>query len=249
MPGDFQHENVDVDQKPALALAGKYRTRSPEGRRMNARDKILGLLAAGLIALPGSAIAGGTDKSAPPSSSKASNANPLSVPPAGFVLQTLDVTDGLIARPKDWYYQSGSSSGGRTWIIAKEDPAKGSYETGMRIQLITGIQKNTGQTPEALVRNFLAGKATSTKPLSVCSQTDIGFFERLCVEVIENLALKAPAKPFHIAYTGFWATNGGDLAVITTFGAPADQWADVRHTAEVMNAFRLIGPNLGKSLQ
>ena len=81
-------------------------------------------MAACLIAFPGSVTAGVADKSTQPFSTDASNDDPLSIPPAGFVLQTLDVTDGLIARPKDWYYQSGSSSGGRTWIIAKEDPQR-----------------------------------------------------------------------------------------------------------------------------
>jgi len=211
---------------------------------MNVRETLLGLLAAGLIAFAGSAV-GGADKSVPPVSTVAANTDPLQVPPAGFVLQTLDVIDGLIARPKDWYYQSGSTPGGRTWIIAKEDPAKGPYETGLRIQLIAGIHKKTGRTPEVFVRDFLTGKVTSAKALSTCGETSVGDFERLCVEVIENFALQGPAKPFHVGYTGFWAREG-DLVVITTFGAPADQWEDVRHAGEVMDHFRLLGKNAGK---
>jgi hypothetical protein len=176
----------------------------------------------------------------------ASTSDPLNAPPDGFVLQPLDLTDGLIARPKDWFFGTVSSSAGWTWVIAKEDPAKGPYETGMRIQVIIGVKQRSGKTAEEVARGFLAEKRSSEKVVSDCQPTDQGQFMRECLTVIEELALNGPAKPYRIAYSAFWGKTM-DMAVITTFDAPADQWENVARTAEVMNAFRPIGPNFGKS--
>jgi hypothetical protein len=176
----------------------------------------------------------------------ASSNDPLVAPPDGFVLQPLVLTDGLIARPKAWFFGTASSSAGWTWIIAKEDPAKGPYETGMRIQVIVGVKQRSGKTAEDLMRGFIAEKRNTAKVVSDCQPTDQGQFIRECLSVIEDIPLNGPAKPYHVAYTVFWGKTM-DMAVLTTFGAPADQWGDVARTAEVMNAFRLIGPNFGKS--
>jgi hypothetical protein len=175
----------------------------------------------------------------------ASTSDPLTAPPDGFVLQPLALTDGLIARPKDWFFGTTPSSAGWTWVIAKEDPAKGPYETGMRIQVVVGVKQRSGKTAEEVARGFLAEKRSSGKVVSDCQPTDQGQLMRECLTVIEALALNGPAKPYRIAYSVFWGKTM-DMAVITTFGAPADQWENVARTAEVMNAFRLIGPNFGK---
>jgi hypothetical protein len=57
------------------------------------------------------------------------------VVPEGFVVQVLGATDGRIAMPKNWFYTNRGTPSGWLWTFAAEDPAKGEYETGLRIQL------------------------------------------------------------------------------------------------------------------
>lgn len=167
------------------------------------------------------------------------------VAPEGFVLQRLDATDGLIARPKDWHYTSHGDPAGWTWIIAKEDPGKGPYETGLRIQLLVGIAKGTGKSAEAFAQDFLSGKRQAIQVLSECGPIDLGSFTGRCLEAIETLTIAGATKPYHVRYGAFWGKTM-DMAAFTTFGAPADQWESVRRTADTMSAFELIGPDLGK---
>jgi hypothetical protein len=165
--------------------------------------------------------------------------------PEGFVLQHLDATDGLIARPKDWHYASHGDPAGWTWIISAEDSAKGYYETGLRIQMIVGIQKKTGKTQQAFAQSFLEEKHRGGTVLSECQPAEQGQFMRQCLEVLENISMDGTARPFHVSYSAFWG-KAMDMVVITTFGTPADRWAEFKTTAGVMNKFVLIGPNFGK---
>lgn len=83
--------------------------------------------------------------------------------PNAFVLQRLVETDGQIARPKDWFYTSASTSSGRIWTLSKEDPAAGPYRTGLLIQLLAGVAVDPGRPREAFPQEFIQGKRTSTE--------------------------------------------------------------------------------------
>ena len=78
--------------------------------------------------------------------------------PDGYVLQRLDPTDGRIAKPKDWFYESSGTQSGWLWTLSAEDPSKGGYETGLRIQLLVGIEKVTKHSTEIFAQSFLQQK-------------------------------------------------------------------------------------------
>ena len=165
---------------------------------------------------------------------RADEAPPIPIPD-GFVAQRLDVTKGWMARPKDWFYESHGTPSGWLWTIAKEDPSKGEYETGMRIQMLIGFKKH-GTTSEAFVRNFIGQKRTEDRVLSDC-ETKTGNFQRLCLEVLES--------KFHIQYSAYWDPNT-DYAFVVTFGTPADKWNDVKAIEQTMANVVIIGKDFGK---
>jgi hypothetical protein len=164
--------------------------------------------------------------------------------PDGYVLQKLDVTNGSIARPKDWYYANHGTPSGWLWTISKEDPSKGAFQTGMHIQMFVGL-KQANLTPQGFVQGFLQRTRQKDTVLSDCPMTEIGSFDRQCLEVLEDNTEPTGPKRYHIQYAAFWAPQG-DMVVISTFGAPEDDWEIVKPIAQVMSAFVIIGRSLGR---
>lgn len=165
--------------------------------------------------------------------------------PNGYVLQILDPTDGKIARPSDWYYKSEGTPSGWLWTLSAEDPSIGDYETGLRMQLLVGVEKKTKKSRYTFAQNFLENKRTSTTVVRECPETDQGQFRRQCLEVIENIKGTHGVNAYHILYSVLWG-NTLDMVVVTTFGAPQDKWEAVKKISEIMSAIELIGPNFGK---
>jgi hypothetical protein len=165
--------------------------------------------------------------------------------PEGFVLQRLESTDGRIAKPKDWFYVSSGTPSGWLWTLSAEDPSKGGYETGLRIQLLAGVEKGTKRSTEEFAQNFLQQKRASTMLVSECPVVDQGQFKRQCIEVIENVQRPEGVKIYHILYSVFWG-NKLDMVVVNTFGAPEEKWSSVSPFSKVMANVELIGPGFGK---
>lgn len=165
--------------------------------------------------------------------------------PEGYVLQRLEATDGRIARPKDWFYTNGGTPSGWVWTFSKEDPSKGGYETGFRIQLLVGIKEKTGQSPEAFAQNFLLKKKLSAKVIKDCPTDTQDDFMRQCLEVIEDIQRPKGMTTYHILYSVFWGRKL-DMVVVNTLGAPEEEWQSIIPINDVMSHVVLIGPNLGK---
>jgi hypothetical protein len=169
--------------------------------------------------------------------------------PEGYVLQRLEATDGSIAMPTGWHYRSRGTPSGWLYTLSKEKPEP-YYETGVRIQLLLGVEKGTKQARDAFVNAQIAKKKAGSEieVIQECAQpSDAGFFWRKCLEVIEPIQLGAePPKRFHILYTFSWSKTG-DMVVVQTFGSPIEQWEEHKLIPAAMNGAVLIGPNLGKN--
>lgn len=165
--------------------------------------------------------------------------------PDGYVLQRLDPTDGRIAKPKDWFYTSQGTQSGWLWTFSVEDPSKGGYETGLRIQLLVGIERATKRSTETFAQNFLQQKRSAAKVVSECPAIDQGKFWRQCIEVVEHIRRPEGLVPFHILYSVFWGKKL-DMVVVNTFGAPEGKWQSVAEASKVMAKAEVIGPNFGK---
>ena len=166
--------------------------------------------------------------------------------PEGFVLQRLEETDGQIAKPKDWFYLRRGTPTGWVWILSKEDPELGPFQTGMLIQVLVGVEKGTGGTREAFAQKVLASKRSSAQVVGGCPKVDQGMFFRECVEVIESVQRPEKSGIYRTRYSSFWGKEM-DIVVFSTFSAPNDAWAEAGPIADVMANFVLIGPNFGKS--
>jgi hypothetical protein len=165
-------------------------------------------------------------------------------PPDGFVRQKLDVTDGLIFMPKGWFYRNHGTASGWMWTLSKEDSDAGPYRTGMRIQIFLGLSQNNAPSGEALAASIFQQLGTEAKSVIVsCKPEPFGAFTRQCLETLETSNAE-PGVTFHIRYSAFWTPS---MLVITTFGAPAEDWDALKSTAVTMMAFRLIGPNFEKA--
>jgi len=171
--------------------------------------------------------------------------DPLVKVPKGYVLQKLDATDGLIARPSDWFYGNHGTASGWVWTISKEDPKKGAFETGFTIQMIIGLESKTKQSRQEFCTNFINSKRKSLKVFKECPVIDMGTFMRQCIEVLEIIPESASKKEFHVLYSVMWMKNM-DIAAVTTFGASDADWESIVPITQVMSEFRLIGPDLGK---
>jgi len=150
-----------------------------------------------------------------------------------FVTQVLEPTGGKISKPVDWFYQESHGGPVYRWLISKEDPATGKpYQTGMRIQLFANLKKNTNKTAKQFVLDFINSKRATENIVSTCNEQDQGLFTRICLETIEG--------NYHILYSGFWGTNGMDLAVVTVSGSPIELWQQSSPIFQRMSQFELI---------
>jgi len=168
------------------------------------------------------------------------HAEPPSTVPEGFELQTLDITDGNILKPKGWFYRYFTAKSSIIWTISKEDSKLGEYLTGMRIQFTPGFSRVTNKTPQAFAQQYISQKKQSAKTFKDCKAGQAGEFTRVCLETLEKMTSSKGDIEFQILYSVFWS-NEKDLFAITTFGAPASEWVTVQPIIDVMKDFELLG--------
>ena len=162
--------------------------------------------------------------------------------PDGFTKQSLKETDGLIARPNNWYYASESIPNGWLWTISKEDPSKdGFYRTGMRIQLFAAVEKLTGLKPAELVEEIVKQTKTKGKVIKDCPASQVGDVHKKCFEIIGTTNLPTGTVEFHTIYSFNW-WEGKETVVMTIFGAPSNEWETAAPIADTMSQFVLFGP-------
>jgi len=159
--------------------------------------------------------------------------------PEGYELQMLEPLGGKIAKPKGWFCYGGMTESGCMWVISKEKTNQGEYDTGLRIQGEWKIKERIGKTAEASANNFLDLKKRQTVVVRECETTSVSPFLRRCVEVEEDVERGKSKRKFHVVYSALWS-NDMDMVVITTFGAPVEEWCTARDISEVMARFQLL---------
>ena len=159
--------------------------------------------------------------------------------PKGFTLQKLEATGGKIARPKGWYYNETATPTGYVWTISKEDSSKEPYLTGLRIQLIAGINETFKKSPQQLIKDIISERKSTAKIIDTCKEANKGMFKRICLETEEMIDNSKGNILYHILYSYFWSDRP-DLVVLTVFGCPADEWQNVKDTVNIMSDFTLL---------
>jgi hypothetical protein len=174
------------------------------------------------------------DSALPP---KEEELNIFPTAPSGYELQKFEL-GGWAFRPKDWQYYEQDDRAGLTWIISEEAPDH--YETGLKIQVLVGMNENIGKTPEQLARSQIKMIKDSALELHECissSPITIGY-SRECVQVVESLNLVGIEKKYEVITSFLW-NNNDDILVVTTFGTPVGKWSKVRNHADVMTRFAI----------
>lgn len=153
-----------------------------------------------------------------------------------MVMQTLEPTGGKIARPKEWYYSESHGTGHFRWILSREDTRSGgAYTTGVTIQTYLGVQARTGRSAKQFVTDYFSTKAKQANVLNICKEQDQGLFVRVCLETEEG--------QYRVLYSGFWGSNGMDVAVVSTAGTKKSLWKKYESTFNAMSSFELIDMN------
>lgn len=150
-----------------------------------------------------------------------------------FERQRLDVTEGSVQKPRDWFYSHRTDGKSITWTLSKEDSRAGQpYKTGFRIQFIPSAVTVLKIPAEQFVANFIEQKQTAVQVIRHCPRATEGDHMRRCIETIEG--------PFHILYSLIWSEKLDHL-VVTTFGTPVADWEAMRPVADRMSMFNLVG--------
>lgn len=154
--------------------------------------------------------------------------------PTEFVIQVLEPMGGRISRPKEWFYAETHFGPSYVWTITKEDTlgGKGFYTTGVRIQLITNVEKISKKTPRQFMADFAASKRKEFKVLRTCPESELGMFTRTCLETEEG--------PNRMLYTLFWSDRARDLGVVFVAGTTRTLWDVYAPTFARMGEFEII---------
>lgn len=159
--------------------------------------------------------------------------------PEGYVLQSLDLARGRIARPEGWFYTEGSGQAQVRWTISKEDASIGSYETGLSIQLFLHVQENTGKNPREFIDSQLEQISAVYEVISVCPETVVSGFNRRCIEVLQKASPEDGIKAYRMLYSFLW-WDDGDIAIATVFGTPPELWDEMEEVRIVTSRFELL---------
>lgn len=168
-------------------------------------------------------------------------ASSVTVAEEEMVQQILEPTGGKIMKPKSWFYSESQNSNGYMWTLSEEDISSGgSYDTGVRIQLMSGIKTGTGKTPKEFLFDFMESKkAAVDRVISTCPEADQGLFSVVCLETVETALHEKSEKKHHILYSLFWS-NSMDLVVISIAGARESEWSNYESIFNEMRGFELI---------
>ncbi len=157
-----------------------------------------------------------------------------------FVIQELSPTEGSIKKPKDWFYrESHLAAYSLGWVISKENPKNG-YDTGVRVQLMMGINKYTGNTPEKFVDDQISQLSRKGKITNFCGKHKAGDFNRKCIEIIDN--------KYHVLYSILWS-NQRDMVGVVTMGTPKELWYIYSPAFKQMSEVTVIGKDFYKKIE
>lgn len=147
----------------------------------------------------------------------------LLTPPNGFEVQRLEPLGGEVLKPKGWYFNVTGTKDAAVYQIAKEDPKKGQFETGLTINIIPGIRAKTGEPTTGYIPYFYNKKKKSGRVVSTDPVTQQGKFTRFAFLVDEELTLRGKKNVHRISYCIF-ASDETDLLIMMIFGCPRDEW-------------------------
>jgi hypothetical protein len=162
------------------------------------------------------------------------------VAPAGFSVQTLDITKGSALKPDGWFYsQHHRARKYLRWVISKEDAEKanGAYETGVAINLMLGFTEKTGMNSEQLAKDLISQITSYGEIIRQCEPEKIGDMFRVCVEKIEE---NESGNTYHVMYTFMWWPSA-EMVAYTSAGTKPEMWSTYSKTFDTMSVIEVVG--------
>jgi hypothetical protein len=170
--------------------------------------------------------------------------SPLTVP-EGFELQTLDVTQGSILKPKDWFYKFSTDGKDILWTVSKEDPEPDGYKTGFALRLFPAVSKTLKETPKAAAKAFISMFEKSGKLMHKCRPEKVGDFTRACMETREVISAPALKGEYRVLYSTSWSDDL-DMVTVSVFRTLYDEWDAYEEIRDQMTKVILIGEDFWK---
>ena len=163
---------------------------------------------------------------------KSANDTPLPPSPNGYRWERFTEVQSAFLCPTNWHRFHKAANSSHTYVLSKESVEKnGSFETGLTVLVIKGIQKHKGMPPSA----FAIGMAQmaldqrentklSTQDLSSGPFKAFGFRYRNAPEV---------AKPI-IIHKVCIANDKADTLFIVTLESPESSWDETWKLGELI---------------
>ncbi len=163
---------------------------------------------------------------------KSTNDTPLPPSPDGYRWERFTEVQSAFLCPTNWhrFHKPGNSS--HTYVLSKESVEdEGSFETGLTVQVIKGIQMHKGMPPSA----FATGMAQSSlgqKENTMLSSQDLssGPFKAFGLRYRNAPAV---AKPI-IIHQVLIANDKTDTLFVVTLESPESSWEETWKLGEVM---------------
>lgn len=158
--------------------------------------------------------------------------------PEGFVLQELKPVGGSILCPRDWFYAERHKGPSLMWVISKEDPSLGRYETGVTIQYIIDVKNRFGTTPGAFVQSLIEQKTKTAKVIHQGRERRLGRLTQADLVVEETVSRRGRSELRRASYFLLW-NDEADLAIALMRATTPEQWDKYKDILDVMRDLNL----------
>lgn len=160
--------------------------------------------------------------------------------PAGYIVRDLGPFGGQGIAPKDWFVSQGTHGTSFLFTASKEDHTTGgNYHTGWRIQWVASVSTITKHTAAENIRYNIAQRKTREVVIRECEPGTVGEFHKQCLETIGAPIANKPNAKYHMICSFFWSDEK-DMMIVSTFGAPMEEWAEASKIYQVIKDFKLV---------
>jgi hypothetical protein len=157
-------------------------------------------------------------------------ARELPTPPDGFKRVMICDDKMSLLQPDGWYFKKvNDKPDAAGYFITKEKiEDKGIFETGLTLNVVTNVKKQSGKTPSEYAAYYLAKQARRGKKLDIFSK-ELGPFQNIGGRFLVKDELGELILHFYLI-----ANDNTGTLFIYMFEAPKDKWDDAWEIGEVM---------------
>lgn len=158
-------------------------------------------------------------------------ATELPVPPEGYQWAECPEINGAFLQPKGWHFKTLIKDGTTGYFITKENiDEKGSFITGLTVNVIQGIQAKKGTSPSEFAAEFIREGIISRKVVTEPWARSMGPFESFGVVLLNP----DPDRGDYITHNLAIGNDATGTLYLIIFEGPAESWKTEWQVAEPM---------------